>query len=606
VTLRTYPTLIALLLAIGSLGLSHAAFAQDDDEPDKPGQPVSQLELHRPEAVNTLNGHLARLAENPRDVSALIGAGEAALALNDARAAVGFFARADEIGSGNGRIKAGLGHAMVEMQNPGEALRLFDQAKRLGVAEAGILSDRGLARDLTGDQAGAQRDYQAALRATPSDPELQMRYAISLGISGQPDAADKVLQPLLYKSDRTAWRDRAFIMAMNGRREQARDIAVKTMPRSLAEAIQPYMDRMQSLTPAQRAAAVHFGNFPPDRGVRVAATTPAPVTPAPAGPPQAAPSSVDTRAQEKAARKKGRSRKQKQVELASQAAPEPAPPIPPPPPEPERVATVQPTYSATPPRTMPSVEHAPVQQAPMAQSRAVETPIPQHPAAQAPVQQAAARPVVQGPPAPERSYAPPQPAPIQPAPTRTSPVQMAPAASAPSNLLPSATVTRTLAQIIQELQIPDAEKQANVNAVNLTELEAIQAEKHKAKESAAAKAKADAAAKAKAAADAKTKAEAVEKARLAKLPSRAWVQVGTGRDVSALGFTMKGLRKKYESLATRNAWTASWGRTNRLVVGPFPSFTKAKDYEDRLKKAGADAFAWQSDAGEEVEKLSDK
>ena len=141
-TFRTFPNLMALLLAVGSFGLGHAALAQDDEGQDQPGQPVSQLELHRPEAVNTLNAHLARLAENPRDVSALIGAGEAALALNDARAATGFFARADEISSGNGRIKAGLGHAMVEMQNPGEALRLFDQASRLGVAEAGILSDR--------------------------------------------------------------------------------------------------------------------------------------------------------------------------------------------------------------------------------------------------------------------------------------------------------------------------------------------------------------------------------------------------------------------------------------------------------------------------------
>src|SRR3546814_17677053 len=70
------------------------------------------------------------------------------------------------------------------------ARRLFDQATRLGFPEATLLADRGLARDMTGDQAGAQRDYQAALQRTPDDVELTHRYAASLGISGQVDAAD--------------------------------------------------------------------------------------------------------------------------------------------------------------------------------------------------------------------------------------------------------------------------------------------------------------------------------------------------------------------------------------------------------------------------------
>lgn len=208
----------------------------------------SQLDLHRPDGVADLNGHLARLAENPRDVTALIGAGEAALALNDPRAATGFFARADEIESGNGRIKAGLGRAMVEMRNPGEALKLFDQATRLGYPDASFVADRGLAKDLMGNPKSAQQDYMTALRNAPDDNELTLRLAVSLGISGDVDGAEKLLKPLLYKSDRAAWRDRAFIMAMNGRKDEARDITTKTMPKALSDAIQPYMDKMAALS----------------------------------------------------------------------------------------------------------------------------------------------------------------------------------------------------------------------------------------------------------------------------------------------------------------------------------------------------------------------
>ena len=157
----------------------------------------------------------------------------------------------------------------------------------------------------------------------------------------------------------------------------------------------------------------------------------------------------------------------------------------------------------------------------------------------------------------------------------------------------------------------------SVAAVDLSEIEELQAtrraerqaaaEKAK-KAAAAAKEKADAAAKAKAKAeaDAKAKKAAEEKARLAANPARSWVQIGTGADRSALGFTLKSLRRKYDDVKPQDGWVASWGRTNRLLIGPFASFTRAKAVEAKLKSAGADAFAWQSDAGEVVERLGGK
>jgi Flp pilus assembly protein TadD len=633
--------------------LAPAATAQTEGGAT-PQQGVSQLDLQRPEAVNDLNAHLARLAENPRDVAALIGAGEAALELDDGRAATGFFARADEIESGNGRIKAGFGLAMVKMRNPQEALRMFDQAVRLGYGESAFAADRALAYDLTGNQAAAQRDYLIALRQTPDDPEIIRGYAVSLGISGQVETAEQTLKPLLYKGDRGAWRDRAFILAMNGRSDQARDIANKTMPKRLADAIQPYMERMQALTPAQRSAAVHFGIFPADTGVRVAAAQPqpSPVQPQPAAKPaemqrsRAEIAADNRRLQREEKRRQKQERLQGEKQLAAAAAPvartvqNPAPV----PQQPVATARQAPaTVHATPPPATAPVQVAaqpapapaasvPPPSAPV-QVQPTPTPAPSSPVQSSPAQSspastqmaannAPATPApVQGPPAaPERArevYGPPalpsdravplaaaQPVP-QPQVAEATPIAPPPqptAAAAPP--APAAQpLTRTLAQIMAELEVPESERRVDAGAVNLTELEAIQAQKRKA---AADKAKKDAAAKAKAEADAKAKAEAAEKARLAKNPERSWVQVGTGRDISALAFTMKALRKQYDSLASRDAWTASWGKTNRLVVGPFASFAKAKDYEAQLKKGGADAFAWQSDAGEEVARLAGK
>ena len=110
--------------------------------------------------------------------------------------------------------------------------------------------------------------------------ELVRRYAASLGISGQVAASDKILEPLLYKSDRAAWRYKAFILAMNNKQADAKKVAEQTMPAQLAGAITPYMQKMPYLTAAQKAAAVHFGHFPQQIGTSIAAITPTPPAPA--------------------------------------------------------------------------------------------------------------------------------------------------------------------------------------------------------------------------------------------------------------------------------------------------------------------------------------
>ncbi|PDH68324.1 MAG: sporulation protein [Sphingomonadaceae bacterium MED-G03] len=643
---KSLPWILAALLA------AHPASAQTD-----------QADLVRPLGAADLNSNLARLAANPRDVDAMIGAGEAALALDDPHGAAGFFARADAIQSGNGRIKAGLARVMLKLQNPTEALRLFDQAQRLGFPDGSILMERGLARDLTGDQAGAQRDYQAALARSPDNAELRRRYAASLGIAGQVDAAEKMLEPLLYKSDRAAWRYRAFIYAMNNRQADARKVAEQTMPAQLAAAITPYMQKMPYLTAQQKAAAVHFGQFPSQIGTTIAAVTP--TAPPPASPPaatapatQVAQVAAQPAAQAKPrplSRAEQRRQRREAARLArvegrvaptsaqSQPTQAQATPTPTPAPTPS-----QPTPTTAPSRQPRQLAQAQtVQPLPARPAQPVVQPLPQRPTTPAPSTPAptttgaastptAAAPTVQGPPAPgfesiqgpasasatpaaadpvaerdpravARANTPPvTPAAQQPAPSAAPAATLQPTASPPP--APNPEATRTLADIIRAIDVPDAERQSTVAAVDLNEIAAMQAERRAEREAAAAaaaaKAKKEAAAKAKAEVAAKAKKEAEEKKRLADNPARNWLQVGVGQSKSALAFTMKRLRGQYDSIAPQDAWTARWGQTNRLLVGPFASFARAKELETKLKAAGADVFAWKSDAGEVVETLA--
>jgi hypothetical protein len=87
-------------------------------------------------------------------------------------------------------------------------------------------------------------------------------------------------------------------------------------------------------------------------------------------------------------------------------------------------------------------------------------------------------------------------------------------------------------------------------------------------------------------------------------PSRVWVQVATGRNVKALAFDWRRIKKEGGALLSRHdAYTAEWGRTHRLLTGPYKTESEADKAVAALKKKGIDAFEFTSDEGEEVAPL---
>ena len=191
-----------------------------------------------PASVTELNSALRRLARNSRDVDALLDAGTASLKVNDVDAAIGFFGRAEELSPSNPRVKIGLAAAYTRKQRPLDALRLFDEAEAAGASTADLASDRGLAYDLVGDNASAQRQYQIAL-SRGDDPEARRRLALSHAIAGDRVGFEQALAPLVAKADSASYRTRAFGMAILGEETEAVAIAEAVMPRNLPARIPP-------------------------------------------------------------------------------------------------------------------------------------------------------------------------------------------------------------------------------------------------------------------------------------------------------------------------------------------------------------------------------
>lgn len=222
-------------------------------------------------ATAALTRYLHTLASDPKDFTALIGAGRAALELGDAQAAAGFFARADEVNSRSPLPQAGMGAAQVINGDAQASLPYFTRAQQLGATLATIGCDRGLAYDLLGRQADAQADYRAALNG-PDGDEARRRLALSLAISGDRNGALSALAPLAAKGDVAAGRTRAFVLALTGDSNGAMAAINAAMPGSSAS-IAPFLQRLSALQPGQKAAAANLGIFPDSGDTRFASAS---------------------------------------------------------------------------------------------------------------------------------------------------------------------------------------------------------------------------------------------------------------------------------------------------------------------------------------------
>lgn len=633
--IRGWQTATALSWAVIGLapGLMAAEFAIPGLVTAARAQPVVQP-LPAVSASQALNSALARLGRDPRDLDALIDAGKAAVAMGDIDAALGFFGRADQLSPENMRVKAGLAAALVRSENPYDAIPLFAEADKAGALDPALIADRGLAYDLVGDNATAQRYYRESLAARPS-PETVRRLALSQALAGDRSAMERTLAPQLQQQDKAGWRTRAFALAILQKPEEAIAIADMAMPGDMAQGIAPYLRYMPRLTPAQQAAAANFGRFP--RAAEIGRDDPRVALYAPPKPAAAADAAL-VPAGKPLGRGKRNARDDRRALADARSAAAAASPAAanarsaPPEPVPTRQVATAPvpvvTVAAAPaPAASPAVATLP-------QPRPVSTAIPTPVVAAAPTARPPANPSVTPAVPPSVTLAAAAPA-TSPAAALTPPALPAgaPAATAPVALVPAGGFDLARVEAarpaVAPAQPPAAPTAAAVTAAPATQPAAVSAAAPVAASVAVAAAPARAPATPRRAlseafaefavpsgsASPAPGAVDVRKIVAAKPkpveppkplhPSRIWVQVGTGRDPKALGFTWKTLVRENAALFRgREPAIADWGRTNRLLTGPFASEAQADAFLAKAKKADLDAFVWTSPAGQVIDDLA--
>jgi Flp pilus assembly protein TadD len=582
-----------------ALALSSGAFAQAVDESAleafdqaTPAAPISS----EPAGAADLRAAMRRISFNSSDADAMADAGNASLTLGDANAALNFFTRANALRPGNSRIVSGLATATVRTENPFEALRLFDQAIRLGANERSIALDRALAFDLLGNFGRAQQDYKLARTASISD-DLIIRQAVSLSLAGQKDAADAMLLPLLHRNSSPAWRARAFMLAARGELRESTKVAQGFMDVSSALRMERFFRLMPSLTAAQKAAAIHLGHFPTSQAVgrdseqvrRIASTLPQ--TPVVSGNNRLIPSGAalgakstparDSKNPPKPDRKRDRKARER-AEIQAVAANIP---------EAQKLPKTDTSRLGT-ATARAKTEEAQASRIASVSNNALPVPETARPLVSAALPRPASTLTPTPTPTPTATAA------IAPVPTQSGgsmkpapPISRAPAvagkAPEPAPAVPVASSSFDLGAIVGAIDIPESEQQPSQVPVDLKKLKPL-------KPNATAE-------------PAKVDPKVLAKAKAQKdHPARYWVQIATG-NANALGLDYRKLIKTYAALLKgRNPFTSEWGRTDRLLVGPFPDLKAAKKWEADYKKAGGDAFMWKSEIGEVVNPLKTK
>jgi Flp pilus assembly protein TadD len=649
-------TLLRGLVVVSAFALAAPVCAQEADESilDAPGKTSVIQPVSEPAGAVQLRAAIRRISYNPSDADALADAGDASLSLGDANAALNFFTRANSLRPKNSRITAGLATATVRTENPFEALRLFDDAVRLGVNERSIAADRAMAFDLLGNFDRAQQDYRLARSASSSD-DLLIKQAISLSLAGQAAEADAMLVPLLQKNNPAAWRARAFMLASRGDFRESSKVAQGFMDAGSAQRMERYLRLMPELTGAQQAGAIHLGHFPASQYVgrdsedvrRVASTIP-PVQPTagesrliPTGTPlgsKPAVASVAKTVRKSESRSERRAREREEVKIAAAKIPESArlPKT-----DPSRLGTDQARAKVAEAQTAKFVPASATTMPPPETARALVTVAMPVRTSQAGAVPAPMSSVTSGP-----SQAPTQtalgnaqiganqntgPAVASPAQspgivgasrrevvvTSASSIPAAAIASAPTaplqgpmpdgaaittqasfqsasaaTVAPASTPAFDLAAVVGAIEIPESEQKPSAIPVDLKKIKPA-APKIAAAETSSKTPKVDPKVAAKA------KAEAAN-------PARYWVQIATG-DAGALGFDYRKFGKKTPDLfKSQSGWTSEWGKTDRLLVGPFADMKAAKKWEGDFKKAGGDGFMWKSENGVVVTALKSK
>lgn len=243
------------------------------------------------EATTKWNAAYSKDTTNARNA---LGYAAALRALGNKRRAFEVLQTAYAANPDNPELAAEIGKVALETGQVGVASKALKTAKAKGVRDWKTLSAQGTLAAKTGDHATAQKYYQAALQKKPDSTSVINNLALSYTLDGKAKKAETLLRQAEKDghSDKRLRQNLALVLGVQGKYNEARDVAAVDVGEAKAKKSVAYLKNMLS-KPAAVAAAEPQAPAEDDQGWSPFGPA---VAPEPAAPPMPAAPVVATTA----------------------------------------------------------------------------------------------------------------------------------------------------------------------------------------------------------------------------------------------------------------------------------------------------------------------
>ena len=216
----------------------------------------SEPKLAAADEIGAITQWSTAYAKNPRDPKMALGYAAALKAIGSRDRALEVLTEGYRANQDNGEIAAELGRLALDMGRLDIARQTLKVAEAQGVRDWKTLSAQGTLRAKQGQHAEAQQYYLAALQEQPDAVSVINNLALSYALDGKADKSEELLHKAVASGhdDKRVRQNLAMVLGLQGKFEEARQVASVDMTEQEAKSSMSYLRNMLSNSPQLAAA----------------------------------------------------------------------------------------------------------------------------------------------------------------------------------------------------------------------------------------------------------------------------------------------------------------------------------------------------------------
>jgi Flp pilus assembly protein TadD len=216
----------------------------------------NEPKLAAADQIGAISQWSAAYAKSPQDPKMALGYAAALKAIGSRDRALEVLTAGYRANPDNGEIAAELGRLALDMNRLDIASQTLKVAEAEGVSDWKTLSAQGTLRAKQGKHTEAQQYYLAALKEQPEAVSVINNLALSYALDGKANQSEELLRKAVTsgKGDTRVRQNLAMVLGLQGKFEEARQVASLDMTEQEAKSNMSYLRNMLSSS-TQLAAA---------------------------------------------------------------------------------------------------------------------------------------------------------------------------------------------------------------------------------------------------------------------------------------------------------------------------------------------------------------